>query len=156
MKRALAKLFQWLADSIDPALLREHLRLTNEVARLGIKNNHLAEENWALRRQAQIDLPAGFEGRWDAESAAAFALYLETKSGKALSNHLRMLCAANAIDGARKSAETETVAPSCVAAGWDEAVRYLHSLSRVPRVEDTNPNDKTPPGEAELLEQLSP
>lgn len=95
-------------------------------------------------------------GQWTPEAAQRLAVFLQSNTGQALSEHLRLLVAANAIDGARKSAETNTVTPACIAAGWDEAVRYFHSLSRVSRVPDTKTDDKLPPGEAEWLEQLSP
>lgn len=151
MKRKLAKLFQWLADKCDRFSSGDRGRCEKRVRELFYENVSLHDRLASL----EVVIPK-VSIVWTPEAAVKLAAFLETETGKALSNHMRMFCAANAIDGARKSAETNTIAPACIAAGWDEAVRYLHSLSRVPRVPDTTQNDKAPPGETELLEQLSP
>lgn len=149
MKRALAKFFQGLTDRFDPV---------EAGRRIEIKR---AAEFWyveaqAARAKAQAltvivpEVPAD----WLPDNAAALRTFLDSHHGKILSNRLRTIVALNAVAGARNA--NATIHAAGRSAGWDEAVRYLHSLSLVSSVKDT-PNDKqTPQDEASLLEQLSP
>jgi len=91
---------------------------------------------------------------WTQENGAALRAFLDTAAGKACTNRLRTVVISAAIAGAKK--QTNATYAAGVSAGWDEAVRYLHSLSRVSGAQDTKPNDGRPPGETDLLEQLSP
>ena len=91
---------------------------------------------------------------WRPANAEQLNAFLASPTGKILSERLRFIVATNAVNGARNT--VNTIHAAGVSAGWDEAVRYLHSLSRVSRVLDTKTTDETPRGETELLEQLSP
>ena len=148
MKSALAKLFQWLADGCDTEAASRRVHLEEYVRRLLKENVSLFDR--ALANKVVIPDVAA---EWTPENAAAFRDFMATASGLVLSNRLRSICAANAINGSRNT--SNTIHAAGVSAGWDEAVRYLHSLSRVSRVQDTK-HDKSPTGESELLEQLSP
>lgn len=109
--------------------------------------------SWADRLSPIPPVVPPAAGEWSETDAMLWKTFLGSPTGKKLSQRLRYLVAEIAINGARNT--TNTVHACGVSAGWDEAVRYLHSISRVSRVEDTN-QAKTPPGEMELLEQLSP
>jgi hypothetical protein len=91
---------------------------------------------------------------WTTGNADQLAAFLASETGKALMVRLRTLVAANAISGAQVAAATGR--EDRRSAGWDEAVRYLFSLSRVSGVQDTKTNDEAPRGETEILEHLSP
>lgn len=91
---------------------------------------------------------------WGEENASALARFMGTPAGVALTRRLRVVAAEVAINGAMDRANT--VHAAGVSAGWNEAVRYLISLSRVSRVEDTNNAGQAPQDEARLLELLSP
>jgi hypothetical protein len=91
---------------------------------------------------------------WQDGNADDWSKYLASDNGKLLSLRLRRIAAEVAINGARD--QRNTVHAAGVTAGWDECVRYLHSLSRVSRVEDTKHTEQAPQDEASLLEQLSP
>ena len=92
------------------------------------------------------------KSEWLPQNAEAFDAFLQTPLGVALSKRLRSVTAAVAINGSRNVEHTTHAAG--VSCGWDEAVRYLHSLSRVSRAPETT-NDN-PPGETDLVEHLSP
>ena len=130
MKRSLANLFQWLADFFSPKIRILHVPFP-EV----------------------FNIPAG-AADWLPAHAEALNAFLTIAPGKVLSERLRFIAATVAVNGARNT--VNTIHAAGVSAGWDEAVRYLHSLSRVSRVEDTKTNDEQPTGESALLEQLSP
>lgn len=149
MKRKLANIFQWLADRCDRVAADDRKRMCARASKL-------FDENFVLHdRIATLEVVVpDVTTEWTPENAVAFRDFLATATGSTLSNRLRSICAANAINGSRNT--VNTVHAAGVSAGWDEAVRYLHSLSRVSRVPDTKEHDKAPPGETELLEQLSP
>jgi hypothetical protein len=90
---------------------------------------------------------------WTEVHAQALAAFLKSEVGKAFYRRLQAVAATVAIAGCRNT--VHTVHSAGVSAGWDEAVRYIYSISRVAGDQATKP-DETPRGETELLEQLSP
>jgi hypothetical protein len=95
---------------------------------------------------------------WDAGDARGLGSFLDSNHGQAFSARLRTVAAHVAIEGAKDRANT--IHSAGVSAGWNECVRYIHSLSRVSGerqgaaahlVDEQGPED-----EAELLERLSP
>ncbi len=103
---------------------------------------------------------------WGGEAAAAVHHFLNTPAGQLFSKRLRAVAAQVAIDGAHD--RVNTIHAAGVSAGWNECVRYLHSLSRVSGEQDkaqtgadvrhpfgTN-HEQAPEDEAQLLERLSP
>ena len=109
--------------------------------------------NLQVAKPSAFELPAVVSD-WTPGNAEQLAAFFASETGKALSLRLRTLVAANAINGAQLAANTGRL--DCRSPGWDEAVRYLFSLSRVSGVQDTKTNDEAPRGETEMLEQLSP
>ena len=96
---------------------------------------------------------------WQSGEAKVVAGFLASPVGQSLSKRLRAVAAQVAIDGAND--RVNTIHSAGVSAGWNECVRYLHSLSRVSGEQDTagEPNAKDsqqPEDEAALVERLSP
>lgn len=98
---------------------------------------------------------------WGADEAKATAAFLNSPAGRLFSTRIRSVAAHVAIEGANDRANT--VHSAGVSAGWNECVRYIHSLSRVSGDQDTQQGAAShlkdrhqPEGEAELLERLSP
>jgi hypothetical protein len=93
---------------------------------------------------------------WGADEARAVAAFLNSCAGRLFSKRIWSVAAHVAIEGANDRAHT--IHSAGVSAGWIECVRYLHSLSRVSRDQDTSqPNDsQQPEDEAALVERLSP
>lgn len=156
MKRAFQKLFRKLAGKPVYILGRNTVERVAVDSMLQTENVDFIAASDLFRKNPytpQFDIPE-VPADWTPENAAVLKVFLETQTGKSLSDRLRYIVAANAINGARNTANT--VHASGVSAGWDESVRYLHSLSRVSGVQDTTKNDEPPLGEMELLEKLSP
>lgn len=86
--------------------------------------------------QAAADAVLTARPAWGDEEAAAVSRFLKSPAGELFSKRLRAVAAHVAIEGANDRAHT--VHAAGVSAGWNECVRYLHSLSRVSRVEDTD------------------
>ena len=105
---------------------------------------------------------------WGAEEARATAAFLGSPAGQLFSKRIRSVAAHVAIEGAntggtRGATTANTIHSAGVSAGWNECVRYIHSLSRVSGEQDTpklgvaSINDRhQPEDEAGLLERLSP
>jgi hypothetical protein len=98
---------------------------------------------------------------WGVDEAKAIAAFLNSPAGQLFSKRIRSVAAHVAIEGAKDRANT--IRSAGVSAGWNECVRYIHSLSRVSGDQDTgrvglsDTNDgHQPDGEAELVERLSP
>lgn len=105
---------------------------------------------------------------WGCEEAKATAAFLNSTAGQLFSKRVRSVAGYVAIEGAKD--RVNTIHSAGVSAGWDECVRYIHSLatcqeaiSRVSGEQDngnagrSSVNDRHQPlGEAELLERLSP
>lgn len=92
---------------------------------------------------------------WSPDDAAAIDKFLKSEAGQLFSKRIRLVAATVAIKGAAN--QTNTIHAAGISAGWNECVRYIHSLSRVSGVQDTNPNaEQAPQDEAQLLELLSP
>lgn len=95
---------------------------------------------------------------WGADEAKAVAAFLNSSAGQLFSKRIRSIAAHVSIQGANDRANT--IHSAGVSAGWNECVRYIHSLSRVSgerqgaaaHVDD----EHGPEDEAELLERLSP
>ena len=90
---------------------------------------------------------------WPVEMAQGLEVFLRSDSGRAFLARMQAVATTVAVAGCRNT--VNTVHSAGVSAGWDEAVRYMVSLSRVAGVQATN-YDESPRGETELLEQLSP
>jgi hypothetical protein len=130
VKSALATFFLWIARSLGARLVVLQERFSPATA-----------DAVLLRSQ------------WDPESAQALAHFLESFHGRKFFARLQAVAAAVAINGSRNT--SNTIHAAGVSAGWDEAARYIHSLSRVSGVQDTN-SEQAPQSEASLLETLSP
>ena len=110
--------------------------------------------------QAAADAILTARPTWGADEAKAVGAFLNSPAGQLFSTRLRSVAAHVAIEGANDRANT--IHSAGVSAGWNECVRYLHSLSRVsgdldtPRVGASDSNDSQRPGdEAALVERLS-
>jgi hypothetical protein len=90
---------------------------------------------------------------WQAESAQSLETFLRSAHGQLFFARLHAVAGAVAVGGARNTANT--IHAAGVSAGWDECVRYIHTLSRVSGVQDTT-TEQAPQSEASLLETLSP
>ena len=95
---------------------------------------------------------AFLRAEWSEDDALAFHAWVRSDLGRRFLERIQAVGVAVAVNGARNT--VHTVHSAGVSAGWDEAVRYINSLSRVSGVQDTN--DGRPLGETDLLEQLSP
>ena len=98
---------------------------------------------------------------WGVEEAKAAAAFLNSPGGQLFSKRVRSVAAHVAIEGAKDRANT--IHSAGVSAGWNECVRYIHSLSRVSGEQDTprvgvsdSTDGQQPEYEAALLERLSP
>ena len=92
---------------------------------------------------------------WSPDEAAAVDKFLKSDAGASFLKRVRAVAAQVAIKGAAN--QVNTIHAAGISHGWNECVRYIFSLSRVSRVEDTTPNaEQAPQDEASLLEQLSP
>ncbi|HTV41618.1 MAG TPA: hypothetical protein VMF08_13635 [Candidatus Sulfotelmatobacter sp.] len=98
---------------------------------------------------------------WGDDEAKAVLAFLNSAAGQLFSKRIRSVAAHVAIEGARDRANT--IHSAGVSAGWNECVRYIHSLSRVSGAQDTprvgvsdSNNRQQPEDEAALLERLSP
>jgi hypothetical protein len=125
--------------------------------------------------EAQVDAMLTANPVWGADEAKAIAVFLNSPAGQLFSKRIRSVAAHVAIEGSRtggtrRATTANTIHSAGVSAGWNECVRYIHSLatcqcalSRVSGEQDTsqvgcsNLNDRhQPEGEAEMLERLSP
>jgi hypothetical protein len=110
--------------------------------------------------QAAADAILTARPMWGVEEAKAVAAFLNSPAGQLFSKRIRSVAAHVAIEGANDRANT--IHSAGVSAGWNECVRYIHSLLRVSGDQDAagaanSPNDRhQPEDEAELLERLSP
>ena len=98
---------------------------------------------------------------WGEDEAKAVAAFLNSPAGQLFSKRVRSVAAHVAIEGANDRANT--VHSAGVSAGWNECMRYIHSLSRVSGDQDTGQGglptlntEQAPEDEARLLERLSP
>ena len=91
---------------------------------------------------------------WQPDNSAGLNKFLTSDHGQIFFKRLRAIAAAVAIKGAQD--RTSTIHAAGVSTGWDECLRYIHSLSRVSGVQDTTNTEQAPQDEASLLEQLSP
>ena len=98
---------------------------------------------------------------WGEDEAKAVRAFLNSPAGQLFSRRIRSVAAHVAIEGANDRANT--IHSAGVSAGWNECVRYIHSLSRVSGVQDTprvggsDSNDRpSQEDDAALLERLSP
>jgi len=155
VKRALAKLLRYLVGKPVYCLGRNTIeRLANESHLETSAVDFIAASDLFLKNPYSVEIPVAAPD-WKPGQATDLEKFLATDTGKVLSERLRFIAASIAVNGARDRANT--VHAAGVSAGWDEAVRYLHSLSRVSGVQDTNPNaEQAPQDEASLLERLSP
>ena len=134
MKRALANFFLGLATSLGAR------RVTVTV----IKDSFTSATAEAVLMR----------NNWQSDSAQGLDTFLRSTHGQAFYRRLQTVACAVAINGCRN--QTSTVHAAGVAAGWDECVRYIHSLSRVSGVQDTTNTEQALQSEASLLETLSP
>jgi hypothetical protein len=102
----------------------------------------------------------GFHGspEWSVAHRNALSAFLSTYTGQTMLARLRAIATENAIRGAEDVLHTaHSAGRSC---GWFEAIAYLHSLSTIKISESATDfaenNDREMPGEASLLERLSP
>jgi hypothetical protein len=98
---------------------------------------------------------------WGEDEAKAVRAFLHSPAGQLFSKRIRSVAAHVAIEGANDRANT--IHSAGVSAGWNECVRYIHSLSRVSGEQDTaaagasgQDYRQQPEDEAALLERLSP
>lgn len=98
---------------------------------------------------------------WGEDEAKAVRGFLHSHAGQLFSKRIRSVAAHVAIEGANDRANT--IHSAGVSAGWNECVRYIHSLSRVSGDQDTGQGGPStlnhrqqPEDEAALLERLSP
>jgi hypothetical protein len=97
---------------------------------------------------------------WGVDEAKATAAFLNSPAGQLFSKRIRSVAAHVAIEGANDRANT--IHSAGVSAGWNECVRYIHSLSRVSGERDTGAgpssthDSQQPEDEAALVERLSP
>lgn len=144
MTKLLAKLFRGWADRLDPATAFDREAICKEL-------EQTIRLNVVRQPKPEFALPK-VTPDWTPECAGAFRSFLSTIPGRTLTDRLLTVVAANAINGSRNI--VNTVHAAGVSAGWDEAIRYLHSLSRVSRVTETT--DEALTGEPGILEHLSP
>ncbi len=133
MKRALATFFVRLATSLGAQ------RVTVTV----IRDNFSPVTSSALLMRSA----------WQVDSAQALDTFLRSAPGQLFYARLQAVAAAVAVGGARNT--QHTIHSAGVSAGWDECVRYIHTISRVSGVQDTT-TEQAPQSEASLLETLSP
>lgn len=72
---------------------------------------------------------------WGEDEARAVLVFLSSPAGQLFSRRIRSVAAHVAIEGANDRANT--IHSAGVSAGWNECVRYIHSLSRVSGEQDT-------------------
>jgi hypothetical protein len=125
--------------------------------------NGINKPSSILNSQSSPQVEAMLTARpvWGVDEARATAAFLNTPAGQLFSTRIRSVAAHVAIEGAKDRANT--IHSAGVSAGWNECVRYIHSLSRVSGDQDTgqvgpsNFNDsQQPEDEAALVERLSP
>lgn len=111
--------------------------------------------------QAAADAVLTAQPAWGDDEAGAVSRFLKSPGGQLFSRRMRAVAAHVAIEGANDRGNT--VHAAGVSAGWNECVRYLHSLSRVSGDQDTaaaglaGGNDRpATEDESQLLERLSP
>lgn len=153
MKHAVANLLLNLAASIkgkDRASKIEHGNLTNKIS--PVFNPSSSPHVEALLTAGPV---------WGVDEAKAAAAFLNSPAGQLFSKRIRSVAAHVAIEGANDRANT--IHSAGVSAGWNECVRYIHSLSRVSGDQDTarvgrsDLNDRPSiEDESALLERLSP
>lgn len=165
MRDAVAKLLLNLARRIGDRSLKLGDRAGAEIGRLKMEDGMQSSF-----REKTVEAMLTASPVWGADEARAVAAFLNTPAGQLFSKRIRSVAAHVAIEGAntggtRCATTANTIHSAGVSAGWNECVRYIHSLSRVSGERDTNraPNvfgvhtDRhQPKDEAELLERLSP
>jgi hypothetical protein len=159
MKDALAKLLIKLAGVIEPKDASP--KIADRTNTSSLSSPHVE----AMLTAAPV---------WGADEARAVAAFLHSPAGQLFSKRVRSVAAHVAIEGAKDRAHT--IHSAGVSAGWNECVRYVHSLatvaassaypneiSRVSGDQDTaraglaSLNDsQQPEDEAALIERLSP
>jgi hypothetical protein len=146
-----------LVDRLEPAYVAARKSLEHRYSEVVAENSALRKRAVAAEEESRIRMepPHLWAGSlWTAENAASLRAFLASDDGVALSKRLQSMVVAAAVAGAKNTANT--IHAAGMSAGWDEAVRYLHSLSRVSGAQDTKQTDERPRGETDLLEQLSP
>ena len=174
MKHAIANLLLSLATRLKKG--SEYRRLNIE-DKNGSEDRGLKIEDKKVMREVGASPSSALYPQpslaWDAGDARGLGSFLDSNHGQAFSARLRTVAAHVAIEGANDRANT--IHSAGVSAGWNECVRYIHSLatvavplanqsaiSRVSGDQDTRQGaashleDERPPGETELLERLSP
>ncbi|HEV2455546.1 MAG TPA: hypothetical protein VGY98_14875 [Verrucomicrobiae bacterium] len=161
MKDAVAKLLIKLAGVIEPKDASPKIADRTNTPFLSSSAPHVE----AMLTAAPV---------WGADEARAVAAFFHSPAGQLFSKRVRSVAAHVAIEGAKDRAHT--VHSAGVSAGWNECVRYVHSLatvaaspaypneiSRVSGDQDTaraglaSLNDsQQPEDEAALIERLSP
>ena len=149
MKGAVANLLMKLAVSLD----------ARRVAVNVIRDSYA---------QAAADAILTGRSTWGVAEARATAAFLASPAGQLFSKRIRSVAAHVAMEGANDRANT--VHSAGVSAGWNECVRYIHSLatcqsaiSRMSGEQDvpgsgvsTQKHEQQLEDEAGLLERLSP
>jgi hypothetical protein len=125
MKHAVANLLLNLAKSIKGE------DRTSKIAHRADKSLSISDSPSAPHVEAW--LTAG--PVWGVDEAKATAVFLNSPAGQLFSKRIRSVAAHVAIEGANDRANT--IHSAGVSAGWNECVRYLHSLSRVSGDQDT-------------------
>jgi hypothetical protein len=130
MKDVVANLLLRLATSMG-AVKSEDRRLKLEDGRSACGGSTTGDGAIGIRdaRSQQVDALLTAHPVWGVEEAKATMAFLNSRAGQLFSKRIRLVAAHVAIEGANDRANT--IHSAGVSAGWNECVRYIHSLSRV-------------------------
>ena len=157
MKDVLAKLLKRLGAKSGDGRSKIEDRKTSPSAVF----NPVSSQQRALSQHEMVEAMLTAHPLWGEDEAKAVRAFLHSPAGQLFSKRIRSVAAHVAIEGAND--RVNTIHSAGVSAGWNECVRYIHSLSRVSGDQDTGQGGpptlnhrQQPEDEAALLERLSP